>query len=224
MNALLSQPLIASLLREEDAGDEPGTRLYHALFAEEIKSGIDEPNPYHTRAITELRNRLDREKPDLFAARRLWHHVREVDGLDAGIRSAISECTPKIVTRGDLATAEADGRELLEILTGEQRNTEWEASILANLGNVLYTRGDLNGAEAMHRKALELNERLGSIEGMARDYGNLGIVLNTRGDLDGAREHWLKARDLFTRLGAEHMADQMQSWIDSLDQPPPNDA
>ena len=264
MNALLAQPLIASLLREEDAGDEPGFRLYHALFADEIKSGIDEPNHYHTRAITELRTRLNREKPDLFAARRLWRHVLEAEGPHAGIDCAIAECTPKIVTRGDLVTAEADGRELLEILPAVLKNTTSEAAILGNLGIVLRTRGDLDGAEAMHRKSLEIEERLGRIEGMASDYGNLGIVLSTRGDLDGAeamyrkalelnqrlgriegmaiqygnlgivlktrgdldgaREHWLKARDLFTRLGAQHMADQMQSWINTLDQPPPNDA
>jgi len=48
------------------------------------------------------------------------------------------------------------------------------------------TRGDLDGAEGMYRKALAIDEKLGHLEGMAIQYGNLGIVMKTRGDLDGA--------------------------------------
>ena len=38
-------------------------------------------------------------------------------------------------------------------------------------------RGDLDGAEQMHRKSLEIDERLGRLDGMASQYGNLGILL-----------------------------------------------
>ncbi|HBS28608.1 MAG TPA: hypothetical protein DEB06_03955, partial [Phycisphaerales bacterium] len=62
---------------------------------------------------------------------------------------------------------------------------EGMANDYGNLGVVLKTRGDLDGAEAMFRKSLEINERLGRPEGMANQYGNLGVVLQTRGDLDG---------------------------------------
>jgi len=90
------------------------------------------------------------------------------------------------------------------------------ASDYGNLGLVLKTRGDLDGAEAMFRKSLEINEKLGRLEGMASQYGNLGLVLHTRGDLDGARENWSKSRDLFARLGARHMVERVQNWIDGL--------
>ncbi len=57
-----------------------------------------------------------------------------------------------------------------------------------NLGVVMRTRGDLDGpvgAEAMFRKALEIDEKLGRLVGMANQYGNLGLVMQTRGDLGG---------------------------------------
>ena len=53
----------------------------------------------------------------------------------------------------------------------------------------------------MYRKALEINEKLGRLEGMAKQYGNLGTVLLTRGDLDGAEKMFLKALEINDKLG-----------------------
>ena len=50
-----------------------------------------------------------------------------------------------------------------------------------NLGFVYEMRGDLAQAEAMYRKALELNEALGHKKGMANAYNNLGNVYQMRG-------------------------------------------
>ncbi len=66
------------------------------------------------------------------------------------------------------------------------------ANQYGNLGNVLKVRGDLDGAEQMYRKALEIDERLGRLEGLANHYGNLGNVLQVRGDLDGAEQMYRK--------------------------------
>ncbi|CAK8710769.1 hypothetical protein GKODMF_01875 [Candidatus Electrothrix gigas] len=49
-------------------------------------------------------------------------------------------------------------------------------------------RRELDKAEEMYRKALELDKALGRKKGKAADYGNLGIVYQTRGDLDKAEE------------------------------------
>ena len=49
------------------------------------------------------------------------------------------------------------------------------------------TRGDVDGAEAMQRKALEIDEKLGRLKGMAIRYANLGLLMKERGDQDGAR-------------------------------------
>ena len=50
---------------------------------------------------------------------------------------------------------------------------EGMANHYGNLGLVFIDRGDLEGAEAMHRKSLAIEEKLGRLEGMASDYGNL---------------------------------------------------
>ncbi|MBI4504273.1 MAG: DUF4062 domain-containing protein, partial [Chloroflexi bacterium] len=55
-------------------------------------------------------------------------------------------------------------------VANDQRDQRAVARAYGNLGNVLHVRGDLDGAEQMHRKALEINERLGRLEGMASQY------------------------------------------------------
>jgi tetratricopeptide (TPR) repeat protein len=104
---------------------------------------------------------------------------------------------------------------LLEIAQ-QQADKSAEAVALGNLGIVYGTRGDLDRAEEMHKKSLEIDTKLGRLEGMANQYGNLGIVYETRGDLKTARELWTTARDLFQRLGALHMVEKVQGWIDDL--------
>ncbi|MBI5570698.1 MAG: tetratricopeptide repeat protein, partial [Desulfomonile tiedjei] len=89
----------------------------------------------------------------------------------------------------------------------DQRDQEALARAYGNLGNVLQVRGDLDGAEQMHRKALEIDEKLGRSQGMASHYGNLGIVLRVRGDLDGAEQMHRKALEIDEKLGrSEGMA------------------
>ena len=55
-----------------------------------------------------------------------------------------------------------------------------------NLGKIYFARGDLDEAERMVRQSLEMEEKLGRLEGMASQYGNLGVIYRTRGDLDEA--------------------------------------
>ena len=56
-------------------------------------------------------------------------------------------------------------------------------------------------AEAMYRKALELNEALGRKEGMANNYDTLGSVYESRGDLTQAEAMYHKALELDEALG-----------------------
>lgn len=100
--------------------------------------------------------------------------------------------------RGQLSEAEESYRRLLVLAADDQAA---QAASYGNLGNVLQTRGDLDGAEAMHRKALAINEKLGRPEGIAKQYGNLGIVLRTRGDLDRAEAMHRKALEIEEKLG-----------------------
>ena len=109
---------------------------------------------------------------------------------------------------GQWAQAEESWRKLLAIVE-DTHQPEDMANQYGNLGNVMQTRGDLDGAEKMYRKALKINEQLGQLEGMANQYGNLGIVMQTRGDLDGAEKMYRKALEINEQLGRlEGMANQ----------------
>jgi hypothetical protein len=69
----------------------------------------------------------------------------------------------------------------------------------------------------MHRRALEINEALGSKEGMAKDYGNLGFVYKTRGELGKAEVLWKKSLHLYQEM--KHLnAKMIQQWLDALPQ------
>ena len=89
---------------------------------------------------------------------------------------------------------------------------------LGNLGLLAATRGDLAAAEGYYEQALTLNQELGRKEGMAANYGNLGGLEHARGNMAGARAFWVQARDLFAEIGMPHMVEQLQGWIDSLDE------
>jgi hypothetical protein len=72
---------------------------------------------------------------------------------------------------------------------------------------------DLDGAEAMYRQSLAIDEVLGRKEGMAVNYGDLGSVLQERGDMASACAHRIKARDLFREIGAKPMEAQLNGWL-----------
>ena len=81
---------------------------------------------------------------------------------------------------------------------------------------MLYTRGNLEGAEQMYRRALEIDERLGRLEGMATTYRNLGNMLRTRGDLVRAEQMYRKALETAEQLGSLSRITQIKSLLDSL--------
>ena len=80
-------------------------------------------------------------------------------------------------------------------------NREHEAVFAGNLGIVYRIRGELNKAEEMYHRSLELEEQLGRKEGMASDYGNLGNVYRIRGDLNKAEEMYHRSLELEKQLG-----------------------
>ena len=72
---------------------------------------------------------------------------------------------------------------------------------LSELGYLYRFTGDLDRAEEMYRKCLEIDEKLGWLEGKASSYGNLGVVYKTRGDLDRAEEMYRKSLEIDEKLG-----------------------
>ena len=118
---------------------------------------------------------------------------------------------------GDLTAAQA-AYDTVRRLAEAEKDDEFKAIALGNLGILAQTRGDLAAAEACYAQSLTLNQELGLKEGMANQYGNLGGLEHTRGNMAGARAFWGQARDLFAEIGMPHMVEQLQGWIDSLDE------
>ncbi len=112
--------------------------------------------------------------------------------------AAINELGHTYRLRGHLQDAEDAYGRVFELSEDDEVG---KAIASANLSTVQHIRGDLDGAEAMCRKALEINETLGRREGMASGYSNLGIILRTRGDLDGAEAMHRKALEIDETLG-----------------------
>jgi tetratricopeptide (TPR) repeat protein len=92
------------------------------------------------------------------------------------------------------------------------------ASDYGNLGNVYRTRGDLDRAEEMYKKSLEISEPGGLLELSANQYANLGSVYEQRGDVARAREYWARAVGLYERIGMPHMVAKVRRLIDGLPQ------
>ncbi len=86
-----------------------------------------------------------------------------------------------------------------------------------NLGVIYQTKGDLDKAEEMHKKALEINEKIGHLEGVAGNSANLGLIYEQRGDIGKARECWEKAFELFKRIGMPHMVEKVEGLIERID-------
>ena len=72
---------------------------------------------------------------------------------------------------------------------------------LSELGFLHRCIGDLDRAEQMHRRALEIEEKLGRMEGVAAQSGNLGLIYQMRGDLDRAEQMFRKALEINEKLG-----------------------
>jgi tetratricopeptide (TPR) repeat protein len=192
---------LGGLLREE----EYGKRIYHAILADYIVEQISdaEKKQYHSRAVQVYREKLKdaREKqtaPDALAATRLAEHALAAGGVKAFVVTFIDESGEALISLGLLDVFRGFSERALEVV--ERGSTE-EAAIFGDLGVICQKRGDLDKAEQMHIKALEIDEKLGRLEGLANQYGNLGVVYRSRCDLDKAEQMLTKALEISERLG-----------------------
>ena len=99
---------------------------------------------------------------------------------------------------GQLTRAQVMFERILEMPVKKEK---WVAIAYGNLGLIYQTRGDLEKAEQMQRKSLEISERLGRQKDMASAYGNLGNIYQTRGDLEKAEQMHHKSLEICERLG-----------------------
>lgn len=137
------------------------------------------------------------------------------DEAHARLRQVLSACPDDPMAIDHLAlAAELQGQvEEAEQLYSRLLDCTSDPLVQANahgsLGLICQTREQLDRAEQMHRKALELDERLGRLEGVAHQLGQLGAVCEMRGETAQAETMYRRALEVHERLGRlEEMANQ----------------
>jgi tetratricopeptide (TPR) repeat protein len=195
-SSLTGNNYLASLIRKEGNGGI----IYHSILSNYILSdlSINDTHLYHERACKVYRARLSADiKPDELSALRLPVHERVAHGDASFVECFLHECSKPLRTLGLLE----DFIRLSNITLEISMPDDSRASILDILGNVYRVRGELDEAEKMQKKSLEINERLEKFEGMANNYNNLGIIYKIRGKLDEAEKMQKKSLEINERLG-----------------------
>ena len=80
------------------------------------------------------------------------------------------------------------------------RRTDAQPKKRVHLLRPEHRRGDLDQAKQMHNKALEINKRLGRMDGMAINYGNLGLIYSEQRDLIQAEQFVKKSLEINEKL------------------------
>lgn len=99
--------------------------------------------------------------------------------------------------RGNLSEAESKFRRVTVLAADD---ISWQGIADGNMGLIFLTRGELDRAEELFQKSLEIDERLGRQEGMASRFCNLGVIYQARGELDRAEQMLLKSLAIEERL------------------------
>ncbi|HTQ10025.1 MAG TPA: tetratricopeptide repeat protein [Fimbriimonadaceae bacterium] len=200
--AALADPKFRLFFSEEGEG----YTLFHSLFAERLEKHLAESDS--------TRNAL---AESAWAALKISFEVTGYDGdvpsqfaLRAGVPVAMrSGDEQRLLQTANLFTKVKSQIGMYDSLVGDltaivEHSADREdivAQCSGNLGILFQMRGDLNEAEAMFRKALEISEKFGRPDTVASCYDHLGVVLKTRGDLGGAEELHRIALELNERLG-----------------------
>ncbi len=131
-------------------------------------------------------------------------------------KEAHNECGNLHHRLGDLTAAQAAYDTVLTLAEAE-KDDEFKAKALGNLGLLAKIRGDWAAAEGYYAQSLKLHQELGLKEGMATNFGNLGGLEHARGNMAGARAFWGQARDLYAEIGMPRMVEKVQGLLDHLD-------
>ncbi len=182
-----------------------GRRIYHSILADYILGQMseEEKKKYHKRAIKIYRGKLkkakkEQTKPDELAAVRLPEHVLSVEGDKSFIYVFTDECIQPLTNLGLLDEAISLSERALRIV---KDGSVEEAMVLGNLGFICQTKGQLDRAEEIQKRSLEIDKKLDHIKAMAADYGNLGMIYQKRGEFDKAEEMVEKALKIDEKLG-----------------------
>ncbi|MGC1951489.1 MAG: tetratricopeptide repeat protein [Gammaproteobacteria bacterium] len=121
---------------------------------------------------------------------------------DAGMYLGLGVPSPKAPEQAALEAVPNNGSAQAE------QPQEAVAAAYSNLAIMYQTRGELDQAESMYQKALEIHKALGNRGSMAREYNNLGYVYWSRGNLAEAEAVYRQSLELHEALGEKAgMAD-----------------
>ena len=205
---LQNNKYLRGLLREE-AG---GRRIYHSILADYVlgQMGDEEKKKYHKRAMKIYRGKLkkakkEQTKPDELAAVRLPEHILATEGQEAFINVFANECIRPMSNLGLLDEAVNLSERALKVV---KKGSEYQATVLGNLGAVYLTRGELDKANKIFVKVLDIGKKLERPDIVAKSLGNLGVIYQMRDELDKAEEMFKKSLESSEKIGLlEEMAN-----------------
>ncbi len=197
LERVLEDSYLGPLLHEESGG----RRIYHTILADHFQEKIKSKRrkKYHRKAVKVYRKQLNKEpKPDVLAAMRLPEHVLATEGEKAFVYTVVDECTEPLLNRGFFDTVAHLCNRALEIV---DEGTIWQGAVLGNLGLIYMLHEDLDKAEELVCKSLQIAEQIGCFKNMPSGYGNLGLIYMHRNDLDKAEDCLRRALELYEQIG-----------------------
>ena len=93
------------------------------------------------------------------------------------------------------------------------------ATGLRAVGNLKFSKGEIDGALEYYGKSLEVSQRIDDNRGTATTLANMGVMTHIKGDLDGAFEYYNKALNIREKIGNKSgIADSLNNiglfWSD----------
>ena len=175
--------------------------IYHPLFRDYLRETpeLDEKKKeIYCKAIRKI-------KSEFYSIHMLFEVLNEPDIFDELLKivenyQALNHVAVQCYTWGKMGNTINLWSRILK-KSQDEKNKEWEAIAIGNMGIVYQTKGKLDKTLEYYGKALKLNEELGSKEGIASQFGNMGNVYQIKGELDKALEYYRKALELNEELG-----------------------
>lgn len=118
-------------------------------------------------------------------------------GNKAGVTVALNGMGLIYEDRGELTKAKVTyGEALTNAQVTGSKQTELEAKLLGNLGNLASEEGELSAAEKLHEQSLAYYQEIGDKSHTANELNNLADVLSDEGDLEAAKRIYQEALPL----------------------------
>jgi tetratricopeptide (TPR) repeat protein len=123
-------------------------------------------------------------------------HLDEIIRLVPEDLDALCRLGRACLLQNKLVQAE-DAYKRILVLTADD---EWRAVAFTNLGTVHHLQADMEEAERVYDRALEIDERIGDVKGMAANYAYLGSLCRERGNLGKAEKMFAMALEIDENL------------------------